>query len=86
VSGGLVMRTAISNAAPPHRLRWQAGFTIETYQTLSPAIWHHVFVADTNMTNWRGGSDLILSWSFAGNPDGELRRLTLGSRWNSPAE
>jgi hypothetical protein len=38
------MRTAISIAAPPHHLRWQAAFTIKAYQTLSPVIWHHAFV------------------------------------------
>ena len=56
------MRTAISTAAPPRHLRWQAAFTIKAYQTLSPVVWHHAFVSDTNMTNWRGGSDLFLTW------------------------
>jgi hypothetical protein len=60
--GGLVMRTAISTAAPPRHLRWQAAFTTNAYQTLSPIVWHHAFVSDTNMTNWRGGSDLFLTW------------------------
>jgi hypothetical protein len=69
--GGLVMRTAISIAAPPRRLRWQAAFTIKGYQTLSPVVWHHAFVSDTNMTNWRGGSELILRWPFGGSPGGK---------------
>jgi hypothetical protein len=56
------MRTAISTAAPPRHLRWQAAFTTNAYQTLSPVVWHHAFVSDTNMTNWRGGSDLFLTW------------------------
>jgi hypothetical protein len=58
------MRTAISTAAPPRHLRWQAAFTLKAYQTLSPVVWHHAFVSDTNMTNWRGASDLFLTWGF----------------------
>ena len=69
-SGGLVMRTAISSAALPRHLRWQAAFTIKAYQTLSPIIWHHAFVSDTHMTNWRGGSDLIWTWARDSNTDG----------------
>ena len=64
------MRTAISTAAPPRHLRWQA------YQTLSPVVWHHAFVSDTHMTNWRGGSNLFLTWVSDGSPDGKPRRLT----------
>ena len=70
------MRTAISTAAPPRHLRWQAAFTIKAYQTLSPVVWHHAFVSDTNMTNWRGGSDRFLTWVSDGSPDGKPRRLT----------
>jgi len=70
------MRTAISTAAPPRRLRWQAALTIKGYQTSSPVVWHHAFVSDTNMTNWRGGSIRFLSWFSDGSPDGKPRRLT----------
>jgi len=70
------MRTAISTAAPPRRLRWQAALTIKGYQTSSPVVWHHAFVSDTNMTNWRGGSDRFLTWVSDSSPDGKLRRLT----------
>ena len=55
------MRTAISTAASPWHLR-QAAFTIKAYQTLSPIVWHHAFVSDIHMKNWRGNSDLILTW------------------------
>jgi hypothetical protein len=65
------MRTAISTAALPRGLRWQAAFTIKAYQTLSPIVWHHAFVSDRNMTNWRDGSDLVLRWSFGGRPGGK---------------
>jgi hypothetical protein len=71
--GGLVVRTAISTAAPPRHLRWQAAFTIQAYQTLSPVIWHHAFVSDTHMTNWRGASDLTLTWAFRRQPRGESK-------------
>ena len=64
------MRTAISTAAPPRHLRWQAAFTIKAYHTLSPVVWHHAFVSDTSMTNWRGGSDLFLTWVSDSSPDG----------------
>ena len=74
--GGLVMRTAISTAALPRHLRWQAAFTIKAYQALSPVVWHHAFVSDTHMTNWRGGSNLFLTWVSDGSPDGKPRRLT----------
>ena len=74
--GGLVMRTAISTAAPPRHLRWQAAFTIKAYQTLSPVVWHHAFVSDTCMTNWRGGSDRFLTWVSDGSPGGSPRLLT----------
>ena len=74
--GGLVMRTAVSTAAPPRHLRWQAAFTTKAYQTLSPIVWHHAFVSDTHMTNWRGGSDLFLTWVSDGSPEGKTRRLT----------
>ena len=66
--GGLVMRTAISTAAPPRHLRWQAAFITKAYRTLSPIVWHHAFVSDTHMTNWRGGSDLFLTWVSDGSP------------------
>ena len=66
------MRTA-TPAAPPRHLRWQAAFTIKAYQTLSPVVWHHAFVSDTHMTNWRGGSDLFLTWVSDGSPDGKAK-------------
>ena len=62
------MRTAISTAALPRHLRWQAAFTIKAYQALSPVVWHHAFVSDTHMTNWRGGSNLFLTWVSDGSP------------------
>ena len=57
------MRTAVSNAASLHRLHWQAAFALKTYQTSSPVFWQHVFVSDTPMTNWSGGSSLFLNWA-----------------------
>jgi hypothetical protein len=44
-------------------LHWQAAFTIKTYsaETVSPIVWQHVFVSDTPMTNWCGGSSLVLT-------------------------
>jgi hypothetical protein len=56
------MRTAVSNAASLRRLRWQAAFA-KTYQSSSPVFWQHVFVSDTPMTNWSGGSSLFLNWA-----------------------
>ena len=67
--GGLVMRTATPAALPRH-LRWQAAFTIKAYHTLSPVVWHHTFVSDTCMTNWRGGSDRFLTWVSGSSPEG----------------
>jgi hypothetical protein len=55
------MRTMTSSVASPRCLRWQAGFT-QTYQTLTPVVWHHAFVSDTDMTSWSGGSSLLLAW------------------------
>ena len=66
------MRTATPAALPRH-LRWQAAFTIKAYQTLSPVVWHHAFVSDTHMTNWRGGSDLFLTWVSDSSPDGRAK-------------
>ena len=54
------MRTMTSSVASPRCLRWQAGFAI-TYQTLTPVVWHHAFVSDTDMTSWSGGSNLLLA-------------------------
>ena len=75
------MRTAISTAAPPRHLRWQAAFTTKAYQTLSPIVWHHAFVSDTHMTNWCGGSDLFLTW-VSGGPrrESQLTRFETSTR------
>ena len=56
------MRTTII-AASPRPLHWQAAFTMKTYsaQVLSPVVWQHVFVSETPMTNWYGGSSLFLT-------------------------
>ena len=70
------MRTA-TPAAPPRRLRWQAAFTIKAYHTLSPVVWHHAFVSDTRMTNWRGGSDRFLSWVSDSSPDGNANTANI---------
>jgi hypothetical protein len=70
------MRTGISSAASPRRLRWQAAFTITAYPALSPIIWHHAFVSDTHMKNWRDGSDLILTWGFD-NPDRKAKTASI---------
>ena len=75
--GGLVMRTGIFSAASPRRLRWQAAFTIEPYQSLTPFVWHHTFVSDARMTNWRGGSDQILCWALDGSRDGQSQAGSL---------
>jgi hypothetical protein len=55
------MRTTAIAASRP--LHWQAAFTIKTYtaETVSPVVWQHVFVSDTPMTNWCGGSSLVLT-------------------------
>ena len=82
--GGLVMRTAISTAAPPRHLRWQAAFTTKAYQTLSPIVWHHAFVSDTHMTNWRGGSDLFLTWVSDGSPIGKAKTGNVTVRRSFP--
>ena len=76
-SGGLVMRTAISCAALPRRLRWQAAFTIKNYTPLTSCVWHHTFVSDAQMTNWRGGSDLILRWVRDGSPNGKAKTTNI---------
>ena len=76
-SGGLVMRTAISRAALPRHLRWQAAFTIKNYRPLAPCVWHHTFVSDARMTNWRGGSDLILRWVRDGSRDGKAETASV---------
>ena len=70
------MRTATPAALPRH-LRWQAAFTIKAYQTLSPVVWHHAFVSDTHMTNWRGGSDLFLTWVSDSSPDGRAKTANI---------
>ena len=76
-SGGLVMRTAISSVALPRHLRWQAAFTIKNYHPLAPCIWHHAFVSDARMTNWRGGSDLILRWVQDGSRDEKVETASV---------
>jgi hypothetical protein len=63
------MRTANSTAALPRHLHWQAAFSIKHYCPLTPLVWHHTFVSNARMTNWRGGSDLILCWVRHGNPE-----------------
>ena len=75
------MRTAISTAAAPRHLHWQAALTIKAYKTLSPVVWHHAFVSDKHMTNWCGGSDLFLTWVSSG-PDGKAKRRP--ASWASP--
>jgi hypothetical protein len=62
------MRTAVSNAASLRHLRWQAAFATKAYRTSSPIFWQHVFVSDTPMTNWSGGSSLVLNWSAEKRP------------------
>jgi hypothetical protein len=57
------MRTAVSEAPSLRHLHWQAAFTTMAYQTSSPVFWQHVFVSDTPMTNWSGGSSLFLNWA-----------------------
>ena len=57
------MRTAVSEAPSLRHLDWQAAFTTMAYQTSSPVFWQHVFVSDTPMTNWSGGSSLFLNWA-----------------------
>jgi hypothetical protein len=65
------MHTAISTAAVPRHLHWQAALIIKAYKALSPVVWHHAFVSDKHMTNWCGGSDLFMTWVSSG-PDGQL--------------
>jgi hypothetical protein len=52
--------TATTRPQPSH---WQAALTMKPYtaETASPIVWQHVFVSDTPMTNWCGGSSLLLS-------------------------
>jgi hypothetical protein len=75
------MRTAISSAAAPRRFHWQAAFTTKPYRTLTPIVWQHAFVSDRRMTNWSGGSDLLLSWVSDGNPNGEARVSPFAARF-----
>ena len=70
------MRTA-TPAAPPRHLRWQAAFTIKGYQTLSPVVWHHAFVSDTHMTNWRNGSDRFFAWVSDSSTDGTAKTANI---------
>lgn len=70
------MHTTVSNAAPLRQLHWQAAFTTKAYQTSSPAVWQHVFVSDTRMTNWSGGSSLFLNWAAGKKALGRRRQLT----------
>jgi hypothetical protein len=82
--GGLVMRTAIPSAAPPRHLRWQAVFTIKNYHPLAPCIWYHTFVSDAHMTNWLGGSDLILRWIRDGSRNAKAEPASLAAERTSP--
>jgi hypothetical protein len=74
------MRTTGSNAASPRDLHWRAAFTTKAYQTLSPVFWQHLFVSDTHMTNWSGGSSLFLNWAAEKWAPGRRRRRILSSR------
>ena len=73
------MRTTI--AASPPRLNWQAAFTTKTYkpQTSSLVVWQHVFVSDTPMTNWSGGSSLILNWAAKKEPSWKTKAAHIPS-------
>jgi hypothetical protein len=73
------MRTAVSNAASLRRLRWQAAFA-KTYRTSSPVLWQHLFVSDTPMTNWSGGSSLFLNWAAEKTPPGRQSQSAQISR------
>jgi hypothetical protein len=73
------MRTAVSNAASLRHLRWQAAFATKTYQTSSPVFWQHVFVSDTPMTNWSGGSSLFLNWAAEKGPSWKTKAAHIPS-------
>jgi len=66
------MRTTTIAASRP--LHWQAAFTMKTYtaETVSPIVWQHVFVSDTPMTNWCGGSSLVLTRVVKRRPEAHL--------------
>jgi hypothetical protein len=66
------MRTT-AIAASRH-LHWQTAFTMKTYtaETVSPIVWQHVFVSDTPMTNWCGGSSLLLTRVVKKRPEAHL--------------
>lgn len=68
------MRTANLTAALPRHLRWQAALSIKNYHPLTPCIWHHSFVSNARMTNWRGGSDLILRWVRDASRNGKAEK------------
>lgn len=65
------MRTTVI-AASPQPLHWQAALTMKAYtaQILSPVVWQHVFVSDTPMKSWCGGSSLFLTRVFKKGPLG----------------
>jgi len=66
------MRTTAIAASRP--LHWQAAFTMKTYtaETVSPIVWQHVFLSDTPMTNWCGGSSLLLTRVVKKRPEAHL--------------
>jgi hypothetical protein len=74
------MRTAISNAAAPRHLHWQAALTIKAYKTLARVVWYRAFVSDTHMTHWCGGSDLFLTWVS----NGQMGKLTTAASRAAP--
>jgi hypothetical protein len=79
------MRTAISTAVQPQHVRWQAAFTINTYRPVPPFIWHHTFVSDARMTNWHGGSELVLRWCLTAAETGKPKRLASPASEQTPA-
>jgi hypothetical protein len=66
------MRTTAIAASRP--LHLQAAFTMKTYtaETVSPIVWQHVFLSDTPMTNWCGGSSLLLTRVVKKRPEAHL--------------
>jgi hypothetical protein len=66
------MRTTAIAASRP--LHGQAAFTMKTYtaETVSPIVWQHVFLSDTPMTNWCGGSSLLLTRVVKKRPEAHL--------------
>jgi hypothetical protein len=62
------MRTDISVAASPLAVLCHGIFSTKTYTAQTPIVWQHLFLSDTQMTNWSEGSSLFLAWVVGKEP------------------